>query len=88
MYRFIDFNDEKIDSMLLMELSDLCKTLAKDARYDAEFRVHSYLNEFEKKIYISHFWNHREEQVMISGMKSDVYLRALGNVILLIIQKY
>lgn len=79
MYRFIDFNDEKIDSLLVMELSDLAKTLVKDSEYEVELRVHSYLDTADKKIYASHFWNHRSEIYMISGMKSDVYLRALGN---------
>ncbi|MBS4194390.1 vWA domain-containing protein [Lederbergia citri] len=79
MYRFIDFNDEKIDSLLLMELADLTKTLAKDQEYNTEFRVHSYLSKDEKKIYVGHFWNHRPEMIMWAGMKSDVFLRAFGN---------
>ncbi|KRG09447.1 vWA domain-containing protein [Lederbergia galactosidilytica] len=79
MYRFIDFNDEKVDSLLMMELSDLAKTLVKDPDYEVELRVHSYLDMADKKIYASHFWNHRSEAYMVSGMKSDIYLRALGN---------
>ncbi|MCJ8006569.1 nitric oxide reductase activation protein NorD [Lederbergia wuyishanensis] len=80
MYRFINFNDEKIDSLLLMELADLTKTLAKDEEYKTEFRVHSYINKVEKQIYVSHFWNHRPEMDMKAGMKSDVFLRAYGNI--------
>lgn len=80
MYRFIDFNDEKIDSLFVMELSDLTKTLAKNPEFDTEVRVHSYISRTEKKIYVSHFWNHREEDITRAGMKSDVFLRALGNV--------
>ncbi|MCR2820133.1 vWA domain-containing protein [Lederbergia panacisoli] len=79
MYRFIDFNDEKIDSLLLMELADLTKTLSKNHEYHTEFRVHSYISKAEKKVYVSHFWNHRPEIIMRAGLKSDVYLRALGN---------
>ena len=79
MFRFIQFNDEKIDSMLAMELSDLVKTLTKVQEFETEFRVHSYLNEIEKKVYVSHFWNHREQLVVKDGLKSDVFLRALGN---------
>ncbi|MBS4199398.1 hypothetical protein KHA93_07000 [Bacillus sp. FJAT-49732] len=79
MYRFIDFNDEKIDSLLLMELADLTKTLTKDKEYNTEFRVHSYISKVEKKIYVSHFWNHRPEMIMRAAMKSDVFLRAQGN---------
>ena len=79
MYRFINFNDEKVDSMLVIELADLAKTLAKDAGFDTEFRVHSYVDRQEKIIYISHFWNHRATDLMIAGLKTDVYLRAFGN---------
>ncbi|MCJ7841176.1 hypothetical protein MUB24_09760 [Lederbergia sp. NSJ-179] len=79
MYRFIDFNDEKIDSLLIMELSDLAKTLVRDPDYEVELRVHSYVSKEDKKIYVSHFWNHRSEPLTVSGMKSDVYLRAMGN---------
>ncbi|MCM3109430.1 vWA domain-containing protein [Lederbergia lenta] len=80
MYRFIHFNDEKIDSMLLMELADLTRTLTKDYEYETEFRVHSYLDKSEKRVYVSHFWNHRPVDIMRAGMKSDVFLRALGNI--------
>lgn len=79
MYRFINFNDEKVDSMLVMELTDLAKTLAKDASFDTEFRVHSYVDRSEKIIYVSHFWNHRPYDLMVAGLKTDVYLRAFGN---------
>lgn len=79
MYRFINFNDEKVDSMLVMELTDLAKTLTRDHEYEIEIRVHSYISLQEKKIYISHFWNHRPENIVISGMKSDLFLRAFGN---------
>lgn len=79
MYRFINFNDEKVDSMLVMELTDLAKTLAKDASFDTEFRVHSYVDRSSKIIYVSHFWNHRPFDLMVAGLKTDVYLRAFGN---------
>ncbi len=79
MYRFINFNDEKIDSLLLMELADLTKTLSRDPEFDTDFRVNSYIDHRNKKVYVSHFWTHREEHIMRSGMKSDVYLRAYGN---------
>lgn len=79
MYRFIDFNDEKTDTLLLLELTDLAKTLAKSPLYEVEIRVHSYLSAKSRKVFVSHFWNHRPEQIKNSGMKSDVFLRALGN---------
>jgi nitric oxide reductase activation protein len=79
MERFIQFNDDKIDSMLLMELEDLAKTLTRDKEYEVSFSVHSYLDRKPKKIYISHFWNHRPGNILKAGLKSDVFLRAIGN---------
>ncbi len=79
MERFIQFNDEQIDTMLLMELDDLVKTLIKQKEYSVEFRPHSYLDRKEKKVYVSHFWNHRPFTVMKNGLKTDVFLRAMGN---------
>ncbi|MGV3466489.1 MAG: vWA domain-containing protein [Heyndrickxia sp.] len=79
MERFIQFNDEQIDSMLFMELSDLAKTLMREKEYELEFGVHSYLDIVEQKVFVRHFWNHRPENVMRNGFKSDVFLRAIGN---------
>lgn len=79
MHRFIDFNDEKADTFLLLELSDLAKTLADSPLLEAAIRVHSYLSMNNHRVYVSHFWNHRQVQDKKAGMKSDIYLRALGN---------
>lgn len=80
MHRFIAFNDEKADTLLMLELTDLAKTLTKTSLYEAEIRAHSYLSKRERKVFVSHFWNHRPDWVKKPGMKSDVYLRALGNI--------
>ncbi|MBS4173120.1 hypothetical protein [Bacillus sp. FJAT-49736] len=79
MERFIQFNDERIDSMLFMELTDLTKALTRDKEYELEFGVHSYLDPTEKKVFVRHFWNHRPVSIMRNGLKSDVFLRAIGN---------
>lgn len=79
MQRFIQFNDEKVDSMIVMEMADLVTTLTKNPEYEVEFGVHSYLDRSTKKIYVSHFWNHRPQHLLIDGIKSDVFLRAIGN---------
>ncbi|MFS0643379.1 vWA domain-containing protein [Siminovitchia sp. 179-K 8D1 HS] len=80
LYRFIDFNDKKIDSFLLLELEDLAKTLAKTNHYKVDFRKLSYLSFKEKKIYVSHFWDDRAETIKMEGMKSEIFLRAFGNI--------
>ncbi len=79
MERFIQFNDEKIDSFLYMELNDLCKSLTKKKEIEMEYSPNSYIDLQKGKIYVSHFWHHRSELEERMGLKSDVYLRALGN---------
>lgn len=79
MKRFIQFNDETIDSFLFMQLTDLAKTLTKEPEIEIEYSPYSYVNKQEKKIYVSHFWNHRPEGDRWYGYKSDLFLRALGS---------
>ncbi|KMY53933.1 hypothetical protein AC623_08120 [Bacillus sp. FJAT-27231] len=79
MKRFIQFNDETIDSFLFMQLTDLAKTLTREPEAEIEYSPYSYMNKQEKKIYISHFWNHRPEKDKWHGYKSDLFLRALGS---------
>ncbi|MFC0273916.1 nitric oxide reductase activation protein NorD [Metabacillus herbersteinensis] len=77
--RFIKFNDQQVDSFLFMELSDLAKVLTKRADTELEYSVHSYLNPLDQKIFVSHFWDHRDHTDMVSGLKSDLFLRSIGN---------
>lgn len=76
--KFIKFNDSTIDSFLFMMLTDLAKTLTRSSEVEVEYGVQSYYNPFEKKIYMSHFWKDRSAGDMEAGLKSDVYLRAVG----------
>lgn len=80
LYHFIDFNDKKINSFLLLELEDLAKTLAKTNQYKVDFGKLSYISFQENKIYVSHFWDDRPQKIKIDGMKSEVFLRAFGNI--------
>jgi nitric oxide reductase activation protein len=77
--RFIKFNDQQVDSFLFMELSDLAKALTKQSDFEVDYSVQSYLDPFEGKIYVSHFWDHREKVETVLALKSDIYLRSIGN---------
>jgi nitric oxide reductase activation protein len=79
MNRFIQFNDEKIDSFLFMQLADLAKTLTKNPNMEVEYGVQSYLDVIGEKIFVSHFWDHRSKEDTVAGLKSDVFLRAIGS---------
>ncbi|MGG4547176.1 hypothetical protein ABER02_05230 [Rossellomorea marisflavi] len=79
MHRFIQFNDERIDSFLFMEMADLAKTLSKNAEMSLKYGPFSYLDPKNEVVYVSHFWDHRDKRDETYGLKSDVYLRTIGN---------
>jgi nitric oxide reductase activation protein len=79
MKRFIQFNDKKIDSFLFMQLSDLVKTLTKQHDWEVEFGYQSYVDLRNRKLFISHFWDDRPIEEKVNGLKSDVFLRAIGS---------
>jgi nitric oxide reductase activation protein len=79
MERFIQFNDETIDSFLFMEMADLAKTLAKNGEIELKYGPYSYIDYKEQTVYVSHFWDHRNRADEINGLKSDIYLRTVGN---------
>ncbi|RIW35043.1 VWA domain-containing protein [Bacillus salacetis] len=79
MRRFIQFNDETIDSFLFMELTDLAKTLSKNGEMELEYGPHSYMDIQDEKVYVTHFWDHRSKQEELHGLKSDIFLRTIGN---------
>ncbi len=76
--RFIQFNDETVNSAFWMELSDLAAAMSGNADLKVEFGPLAYLQADPAVLYVSHFWHHRTKKEETGGMKSDVYLRALG----------
>lgn len=78
--KFIEFNNQKVDSFLFIELQDLAITLSKIEDLYLEFAFQSYWDPAKKKVTVSHFWDHRSPEEMIHGLKSDIYLRSIGNV--------
>ncbi|TFE03326.1 nitric oxide reductase activation protein NorD [Jeotgalibacillus sp. R-1-5s-1] len=78
MQRFIQFNDENINSFQLMQLIDLAKTLTKEKEMTVEYSPSNYLDVPENTIFVSHFWDHRSAEEEWHGLISDVYLRGEG----------
>ncbi|MCP3738998.1 vWA domain-containing protein [Rossellomorea sp. BNER] len=79
MHRFIQFNDETVDSFLYMELADLAKTLSQNGEMEVKFGPYSYLDLKNQLVFVSHFWDHRKQEDEENGLKSDIYLRSIGN---------
>ncbi|WP_078380361.1 vWA domain-containing protein [Sutcliffiella halmapala] len=76
----IVFNDKKIDSFLFMELADLAVSLAKKDLLEVEYAFKSYYDPFDKKLFISLFWDNHPYTEKVNGLKSDVYLRSVGTI--------
>ncbi len=79
MHRFIQFNDEKIDSFQFMQMTDLVKTLTRQEPFEVKYGPHSYLDHINRTVFVSHFWDHRKTEDERAGLKSDIYLRAIGS---------
>lgn len=78
--RFIQFNDETVNSALWMELTDLSAGLSRQADAKVEYGPLSYWQSEPPVAYVSHFWHHRPVREERAGMKTDLYLHAFGTV--------
>lgn len=80
MERFIQFNDETVNSAFWMELSDLAAALSRNPDLKVEFGPLAYWQREPAVLFASHFWHHRSHVEETAGLKTDVYLRALGTI--------
>ena len=78
MNRFIQFNDETVDTKTLLLYERLARALA-DANYlELTERKLIEFRPQEGAVSMSVFWRHRAEEVMHAGRLSDVYLLTAG----------
>ncbi|WP_270182136.1 vWA domain-containing protein [Alkalihalobacillus sp. CinArs1] len=77
--KFLNFAENQTDPFLHLSLSDLAETLS-NSEIDVQFAFHSYYRPEESLVTVSHYWNDIFDGSQFDGMKSDVYLRSLGNV--------
>lgn len=75
---FIKFNEDKVDSFLFMELSDVARTLTKNKQLEVEYGYKSYYDPHENKIIISRFWDDYSTLEKRFGLFSDVFLTTLS----------
>lgn len=77
--KFLNFAENQTDPFLHLSLSDLAETLS-NSEIEVQFAFHSYYRPEESLVTVSHYWNDIFDGSQFDGMKSDVYLRSLGNV--------
>ncbi|WP_445614241.1 cobaltochelatase CobT-related protein [Geobacillus sp. YF-1] len=78
MERFMMFDDRPIDSFLVMQLSDLARTLAQNRHWTVEFAAHSGVHLTRPIVYVSRFWDVYPAHEKEAAIKSDVVLRLIG----------
>ncbi|MDZ5711896.1 vWA domain-containing protein [Jeotgalibacillus haloalkalitolerans] len=78
MQRFIQFNDEQVNSFRLMQLIDLAKTLTREKEMTVEYSPMNYIDPAQRTLFVSHFWDHRSETEEWHGLITDVFIRAEG----------
>ncbi|WP_458414505.1 vWA domain-containing protein [Schinkia sp. CFF1] len=76
---FIKFNEDKVDSFLFMELSDLARTLTKNKQLEVEYGYKSYYDPHDCKIIISRFWDDYSKTEKRFGLFSDVFLKSMSS---------
>ncbi len=76
---FIKFNEDKVDSFLFMELSDVARTLTKSKQLEVEYGYKSYYDPHENKIIISRFWDDYSQLEKRFGLFSDVFLTTMSS---------
>ncbi|WP_020008290.1 hypothetical protein [Salinicoccus albus] len=72
---FIKFNDEIIDSNVMMELTDLTRLLFKDKDVSVSVRKFSYFNPKNNTMNVSNFWKHRHDISELEGFRHDILTR-------------
>ena len=75
-----NFMAKRIDPLLRMTLTDLARTLAHYAKLEVDFAYHSYFDFANERMTISFYWDRLNDERKVDGMKTDVYLRAFGQV--------
>ncbi|MEH6937915.1 VWA domain-containing protein [Bacillus sp. JJ664] len=77
--KHVVFNNKKIDASTFLQMENLSISLSKNPQAFLEFDFQAYFDDEEQKFTVSHFWDNQEHLAQLNGLKSDVYLKALGN---------
>ena len=76
--KYIRFNDSKVDTSLFLQLQDLSTVLSGIPDLEFEYNYGTFIDVLDKKVTASHFWENGDQEVKVSGLKTDVLLRTIG----------
>ncbi len=77
MYRF---HDSQVNTKIFMQLQDLTTVLTENSQVNFSYSYGSAIDILENKITASRFWEKLNPETMEAGLKSDVFLRAIGTI--------
>ncbi|WP_047981847.1 vWA domain-containing protein [Ornithinibacillus contaminans] len=72
------FNDSRVDTNLFLQLQDLATVLSGDEKLKFEYNFGSLIDLVDYKLTASRFWDNTNDSIKEAGLKTDVYLRAIG----------
>lgn len=75
MYRF---HDSRVRTEFFMQLQDLTTVLSGHADLKFEYSFGAIVDVTNRKVTASRFWEKLDEETQEAGLKSDVFLRAIG----------
>jgi len=78
MMKFFNNREIRTDPLNQLALSDLAKTLSTLPKLEVTVTYHSSFNPLQGMMTISHYWDDLLDPRNRDGMKSDIYLRAFG----------
>ncbi|GGA88794.1 vWA domain-containing protein [Ornithinibacillus halotolerans] len=72
------FNDARVDTGVFLQLQDLATVLSGIRDLKFEYNFGSLVDLIENKLTASRFWDNTNDAIKEPGLKTDVYLRAIG----------
>ena len=76
--RFIQFNNETINTKRMIQLEKLAQALSQNPNLSLTVRKLMEFRPKEGAVSVSHFWQHREPVIEQNGQLSDLYLLTAG----------
>ena len=76
----IMFNDAKVDTALFLQLQDLASVVSGIPGLGFEYNYGMLVDVKKRKVAASHHWDNVRKEEKEAGLKTDVFLRAIGTI--------
>lgn len=76
--KFLSFAEKDIDSFLMMQCTDLARSLTKQKELEVAYNYVAYYAPQANTLYMSRFWDPFPAEKKLLGLKSDLYVHGIG----------